>query len=290
MDRRSFLTLVAGSPFVFGLRELLGQETAPKSEWIKAALKRMKETRRYGVVLVIPPGQKGQVRLGETLLARLSRPEVEDNEIFCEVVFLFVTEEQAKDIWKAPLDGDKSILDGVSRILVDPNGNRVAGDRIDLDILEMRVHFRKSFDEFVHGEDGKRLESHRLEIEKTLSPEILRAGRRLTEPLSHPGPETDEERGERRAAMDLLRDNADTVAPWLALKGKRGRGESPFRVVLWEYFLTQSELEPEPLLPYGIRAERFRRKPGCSGENGGPLCEMARIRLTDYRFLQFLAK
>jgi len=283
VDRRAFLSIVAGSPFVFGLRDLLAQDPTP--DHLAAALERMKETRRYGAVLVIPPGRKGQVRLGEAILARLNRPEVEDNEIFCEVVFLCLTEAQAVGIEGGPLKGDRSILDGAFRILLDPDGKRVAGDRIDLCVLETRVSFRKSFDEFVHGEDGERLSANAKEIEKTLPPEVIRARDSMIQPRPNPMPE--EDRAERGRGYAYLKERIDVLAPWLANHTKRGRGEGPFRVLLWQYFLDQSELAPEPCLPYGIRVERFARKPGC-GETEA--CGRARIRLTDYRFLQFLTK
>jgi len=97
----------------------------------------------------------------------------------------------------------------------------------------------------------------------------------------------EEDRLERRNAFTCLKERVDVLAPWLASHTKRGQGGGPFSVLLWQYFLDQSELDPEPCLPYGIRAERFLRKPGC-GEIES--CGMSRIRLTDYRFLHFLTK
>lgn len=287
MDRRTFLSILAGSPFVFGFQNLLEQDPAPAPDpksvpdWYLAALKRMKETRRYGVVLVIPPGRKGQVRLGEAILARLSRPEMEDNEIFCEVVFLCLPEAQAVDIEGGPLKGDRTILDGVSRLLLNPDGMRVAGDRIDLRVLETRFHFRKSFDEFVHGEDGERLSPNALEIEKTLPPEVLRARDRMTQRRPNPMPE--EDRLERWNAFTYLKERVDVLAPWLANHTKRGRGEGSFRVLLWQYFLDQSELDPEPCLPFGVRVKRVHIPPPVN-------CTIPRIRGTANRFLGFLEK
>ena len=287
MDRRTFLSMAAASPFVFGLQDLLAQESAPadpKPEWLQAALGRMKETRRYGVVLVIPPGKKGQVRLGQGILARLSSPGLQANELFCEVVFICLSEKLAEQFRGGTREGDRAILDGVDRILLDPDGKKVAADRIDLKELEHYWSFHKTFGRFVHGENGERLAAHQKEIEKTLPVEVLEAAARLTAVRTRP--ESDDDRMLRRKDMDLLRSRADQFAPWMTRHSEL-IGGGPFCVVLWEYFLDQSELEPEHLLPYGIQVERFQRRAGC-GESVS--CGRARIRLTDYRFLEYLAK
>ena len=62
-DRRRFLQQAAAIPCVFGLRELLAQEPAAgKPEWFQKALQRMKETGRWGVVIVAPDLDKVEIK------------------------------------------------------------------------------------------------------------------------------------------------------------------------------------------------------------------------------------
>jgi len=268
MDRRAFLSIVAGSPFVFGLGELLAQDTPP--DFLAAALKRMKETRRFGVLLVIPTGKESQKRLGEGLLARLptgSKAGGEGFELFCAHVFACVGEAEA-----APFGGGKPAGEGILRILLGPDGKWIASDRVGLDIIESAAKFRQSFATFIHGTDGARLRDHARAIEKDMSEDLKKAAGRLGgEPT------------EARAAINLLKAGADSIAPWLVQKALESEGV-PFRAVLWEYYLEQSVKLPEPSLPYGIRVERVAVEDPC------PPCGMAAYRPTAYRFLSFYAK
>src|SRR6266850_4502983 len=107
MERRTFLSILAGSPLIFGLRELLAQDSAP--DFLAIAFKRMKETRRPGVVLVIPSDVEGRKRLGEGLLARLptgSKAGREGFELFCASVFICLGEDRAREIDAGKVEGE----------------------------------------------------------------------------------------------------------------------------------------------------------------------------------------
>ena len=268
MDRRAFLSILAGSPLIFGLRELLAQDRAP--DFFANALKRMMETRRYGVVLVVPSDKDAQKRMGEGLLARLatgSKGGSEGFEIFCATVLICLNEAKARDI----SDG-KPAGEGVLRILLNSEGKKVAADRIKLATLENAGLFRESFAKFIHGEDGARLRDHARAIEKEMSDELKQAVARLGG-----------EPAEARAAMDLLKAKADSIAPWLVHR-ELEKGGGPFRAVLWEYYLDQAGKDPEPCLPFGVRVERVSVDDPC------PPCGMAAYRGSAYRFLSFYEK
>lgn len=268
MDRRAFLGILAGSPLVFGLRELLAQESAP--EYFANALKRMKETRRFGVVLVIPSDKEAQKRMGEGLVARLATGSKAGSvgfEIFCANVLICLGETKARDI----SDG-KPAGEGVLRILLSPEGKKVAADRVKLATLENSGLFRESFTKFINGEDGARLRDHARAIETAMPEDLKQAVARL-------GRETDE----ARAAMDLLKAKADSIAPWLVQRMSE-KGGGPFRAVLWEYYLDQSGKDPEPCLPFGVKVERVSVDDPC------PPCGMAAYRGSAYRFLSFYEK
>ncbi|HEY3226705.1 MAG TPA: hypothetical protein VGK61_06920 [Planctomycetota bacterium] len=268
MLRRDFLAILAGSPLVFGLRELLAQEAAP--DYFTNALKRMKETRRFGVVLVIPSDKDAQKRLGEGLLARLATGSKAGSvgfEIFCANVLICLSETKARDI----SDG-KPAGEGVLRILLNPEGKKVAADRVKLATLENFGLFRESFTKFINGEDGARLRDHALAIEKVMPEDLKQAVARLVG-----------EPEEARAAMDVLKSKADTIAPWLVQKMSEKSG-APFRAVLWGYYLEQAGKDPEPCLPFGVKVERVAVDDPC------PPCGMAAYRGSAYRFLSFYEK
>ncbi len=269
MYRRSFLSILAGSPLVFGLRELLAQE--PATDHVDAALKRMKDTRRYGVFLVIPADKESRKRLGEALLARLptgSKAGRHSYELFCANVFVCLSDARAaKALVGAKVEGP-----GVLRILLDPAGKQVAADRVPLEVVEDPAKFQESFAAFIHGADGRRLRDHAAAIEKAMPEELKRAASRLEgDPSGLP------------EAAAALKAAADSIAPWLVQKKIEAEG-SRFEAILWDYYLEQSLRDPEPSLPYGVRVKRIRVEDPC------PPCGMAAYRPSAYRFLEFLAK
>lgn len=270
MIRRDFLTILAGSPFVFGLRELFGQDAPSDSpDWFKAALKRMKETRRYGVLLVIPPGKEAQARLGQGLMARFSQTFQggnDDIEIFVANVFICLSEARARQLTGGKLEGDGTIAEGVHRVLLDPEGRRVAADRVDPSVLEDSSKFRESFRKLVAGDDGSRLRNHAREIEKTLPDEILKAVDRISRPPRRV--ESGQEAEELRGAMDLVKGRIDSIAPWLAHLTVKEENEKSFlqtrlRSIFREHCIERSFRDPDPSLPFGIKVEAMPPEDPC---------------------------
>jgi len=266
MDRRAFLSIVAGSPFVFGLRELLGQEATP--DFVTAALQRMKKTRRYGVFIVIPPEPESRKCIGQGLLDQLAHHPLGDRaavELFCAHVFVCLTEAQATQAGlSAKVEGE-----GVLRMLVDSEGKQIQADRVKLDVFKDRAGFVGSFSKFIHGKDLTRLRDQAKAIQDSMSEEVRQAAARLS--------------GED--LRKTLPAAAETIAPWLAYKRYFAKDGEPFSTVLRVYYLQQLEKGPVLALPFGIRADRVVGEdpcPPCGG--GGP------ITTYSFRFLSFYTK
>jgi hypothetical protein len=275
VDRRAFLSILAGSPFVFGLREILAQEGSP--DFVNAALKRMKATKRFGVLLVIPADKVSRMKLGQALLDRLAVGSDADRkgfDLFCAHVFVCLSDEQAaKAGLEAKVEGE-----GVLRLLLDPQGKRIEADRVKLGVIQDPGKFAESFTAFIHGEKGARLRDHAKAIEKEFTPELKKAAERLAVGR------LDGTDGEAADAYSTFVKRADTITPWL-LQKKLEDTESKYQLILWEFYMHKGPaLDPEPVMPFGIRAER-----GAVGDPCPP-CGMAAYRATSYRFLSFFAR
>ena len=288
MDRRTFLSVVAGSPLVFGLRELLAQEPSPAPDatpdWLKTALQRMKKTRRFGVVIVVPAGKEVRTRLGNALVARLPRDiesSPEDVETFVANVFVCLDEARAQRL----TDGK---LDGVTRILLDPEGREVEGDQVDLAVYEDASKFRESFRRFVDGGDGSRLRNHAKEIEKSIPADIHKAIEVISRPPRRM--ETEEAIEELQEAMALVRIRADSIAPWLTHLSRLKENEKTFlqtrlRTIAWDLYLKASAVQPATCLPYGVKFEALPLEDPC------PPCGRSSIPTGPaLKFLSFLDK
>jgi hypothetical protein len=263
MDRRTFLSIAAGSPLLFGLRELLAQETEP--DFIARALKRMKETRRWGVFLVIPEAEAARRALGQGLLDQMptgSKRGRQGFELFTAHVFVCLSADQAGKLGM----GLKRGPDGVIRLLVNSEGKQIAADRVPLEVFEDSAKFIPSFKTFIHGADGARLRDHAQEIAKSLDEKVKKAA-------------------EGRSGDDIatLTAAADAIAPWLLQKSVENP-EGVFDDVLWNYYVRQSLQNPEPALPFGLKVERGVVEDPC------PPCGMAAYRPAAYKFISFYAK
>jgi hypothetical protein len=268
MNRRAFLSIAAGAPLVFGLRELLAQESAP--DFVTQALKRMKRTGRFGVFLILPDADADRQALGKNLLARMpigSKAGRTGFELFCANVFVCLSADQAaKAGLKAKSDGP-----GLLRILLDPEGKTVAADSVALDVFAESPAFSKSFATFINGADGARLRDRALAIEKGFTDELKKSA----EQIRSDGPESTQ-------AMESLGASADSIAPWFAQKSLEKDG-ARFEAVLWNYYMEQAAKDPEPSLPFGIKVERVVQV-----EDPCPGCGMAVFRRAHYKFLKFL--
>ena len=261
IDRRSFLGRAAAMPMIFGLGNLFGQETVTNS-WDDLALKRMKETRRYGIVLVIPSDLRARKSLGEAFLARIEGPDGRIHELLSEAVFICAT--------KAP-DGIKG-----NRILLDPDGRPVTSDSVTPSVFATNNAFVKSFQPFLHGTRNERLKDHALGIRRRATAEVLDAIRSLD----------DESIRVRDRASSTLTRNITTIIPLLVYTGivastleARRRAQA----VVGVHFRNSSPLSHGPRLPYGT-TRLVKAVDPC------PPCGRAISIGPARRFLRFLAK
>ena len=272
MDRRRFLAGLGAAPFVFGLDDLSAQADPA---WKEAAFRRMKETRRHGVVLVLPPEAKRE-GWAEALRALIHSEREEVYELFSEAVFICMT---------AELAGAQG-----NRLLLDPDGKRIAADTVAWDLTAAGgFHDRHRFSEpdevlkslrlFLHGEGDARLKKSAAEIAVSLPVEVKPAVEKLEA-------ESIEERGQARAA--LLK-HADALMPWLVLmkqEAPAGERRSQLAEVIQAHFKSFQEDRPGSRLPYGCALVTERVDP-C------PPCGMAVVTDPSRNFLkrlQFMIK
>jgi hypothetical protein len=268
LTRRDFLAGSAAVPFVFGLRELLSQEPKTQPGWYAQALLKMKETGRFGVVLVVPYGKAEREKFGATLQALLENASEGPRELFCEAVFVCVTSEIARAcVWEP---GERQ-----NRFLLAPDGKRVEADTIDADPYEDPAKFLKSFGAFVHGPKGERLRDRALAIRESLGDDVKKA-------LSRLDAETVEERDEASA---ILLKKADAIVPLLVetrISSKSEEIRARCRGILQKYF--EASALPGPRLPFGGELAVVPPRDNCPG------CGLVIVRQDARKFLRFLAK
>src|SRR5579862_5438120 len=198
IGRRTFLAQVASLPLVYGL-QAEQEQGGENPAWFAGALARMKETGRWGVVLVLPEEANARWVLGQTLWAitAFENEDLDAHRLFCETVFIVMTPDLAGKHFPGK--------EGANRILLSHEGNFLASGQIDLGILAKPADFYTSFGQFIHGENNQRLVERSGSMEKTLSSE-------LKEALSKLGSELDEER--LQAALMVVR-HIEGVTPVL---------------------------------------------------------------------------
>ena len=233
IDRRTFLA----TPLVFGLRELLAQEPAAGPAWWTAALRRMKETGRCGVVLVAPAGPDG-LRFAADLAALLPGEDAMIRRLLGEAVFVVLDPVLARRVLR---EGEK-----FNRVLLAPDGSRIAADVVPPPAFVRPMFFVGSFRPFIEGKDGARLAERAVALEAAVPGEMLRA----IESLSNGSPAVREQ-----AAAELAR-RADRFYPWLLRRmlsetdvDVRGR----LALVLDRVVLAADPRVSGPALPYGVR-------------------------------------
>src|SRR5918996_6442132 len=116
MDRRAFLSIVAGSPLIFGLREIFAQEPDTRPEWFRKALEHMKERKLHGVVIVVPEADPQQLEFGRCLWKLLEDDYPEAHELFLAGAFIFMTPAMAA------AGGVRKAARKENRVLLHPRG------------------------------------------------------------------------------------------------------------------------------------------------------------------------
>lgn len=256
MDRRTFLA----TPLVFGLEDLLAQdEKDPKvAEWWPAALKRMKETDRCGVVLVAPDEERARQQVGLALHRILTDDPAAAHQLFVEAVFVCLT--------PALADGRVRKAGGKeNRILLAPDGKRVAADtmawpgvRKDGATVGSLQETVESLRTFLHGEKDERLAEHAARVEKRL-PEAARTAIASLDA---------EDFEERAKATTVLAKHAADLVPFLVLLSTRDASlERRWRAgaAVKQVFQAADPRSPGPRLPFGCaqHREHFDPCPGC---------------------------
>lgn len=268
MNRRMFLGQAAvGVPVVFGLAALRGQgEKAEDPDWWPDALAWMKATGRWGLVIVTPP-PADQFQWGQSLWAMTAFPDedVDAHEVFSEAVVMVAGSEFVRK--KFALEGR------VDRVLLTPEGRRLAWDQFDRTVIRETGRFAESFRTFIHGPKNERLKERASAIEAGLSDEVKRAVKALES----------ESVDDRTSAAALLAGNVEGLTPYLAwLEHESGgpRQRRAARELLSGYFTSLKEKEAGSKLPYG-----------CSGphpHDSCPSCGLGRRPPRSTKFLRFL--
>lgn len=273
MDRRTFLA----APLVFGLRDLMAQE--PKdpavADWWPEALKAMKETDRYGVVLIVPNEERARQTAGLVLHQIAAEDVAGAHQLFAGAVFVCMTPAVADGRVGKP--GERG-----NRILLSPDGTRVARDEMAWPAVSKAgvadatlENVVASLRTFLHGEKGERLAEHAARIEKGLTEEVRLAIRTLdTEDLQ-----------ERSKASAVVAKNAAGIVPYLLRVAatdesleRRWRAGAAVR----QLFQGADAAVPGPKLPYGCSGRREHFDP-C------PECGLARAPGPARYFLRFLS-
>ena len=277
IDRRSFLAAV---PLVFGLDHLRAQE-AGRPAWIDAALKRMKDTGRFGLLLAVPGTDPFQKRVGAALWS-LTRSELQSvRQLLAECVVVCATRPAVLGV---PANDDRGLF------LLSPEGALLDGARLAPADLENGERFAAAAETLLIAE-GRRAK-RAAAIERELSPEVLRALDRLDA----------EDVQERQAACLRVAEGADLIAPLLAQRARtaatpeaRGRAGQ----ALARLYDRAKENAFGPRLPYGARVPKMRQA-GCGGlveardhdpdEAVAIKCGRAAVHADEVRlFLRFLA-
>jgi hypothetical protein len=281
MDRRTFLAGAAATPLVFGL-DRLGAAQTGRPEWYDAALRRMKEAGRFGVLIVVPDGDPAQQRWGMALwdLAQSEIPAV--REVLCEAVFITARFLVATTFALKPGDGR-------NRFLLDPSGKIVEADTISLESLEDGPRFAASFRKFVHGESDERLRAQAGKIDADLPAGVREAVARLDS----------DDLAEREAAEKTLREKVDAILPWLVERRQTAstpEAKGRIAAVIGRHFAGSDPKSFGPRLPYGARIPKIQH--GCGvhevpeGQDNVPTppCGLAEVGREPRKFLRFLSK
>lgn len=278
LDRRAFLGTAAAVPLFFGLREILADDSAPETpDWYAEALRRMKETGRTGVVLVVPDDDAARRRLGQALWILANEEHPEAHELLSEAVFVCMTSEVADAVVRTT--GGRE-----NRILIDAAGKRLAADAIDPTLLESPARFTASFRSFLRGESNERLRERAAIIGRDFTPELREAVVTLDS----------DDAAAREASTRTLAKHADRILPYLAWLGVSGGTERSGRArdVIRRWYASTREDQQGPRLPYGSVLPEFTW--ACNmlveGKEAAIRCGLASVPAPARKFIRFMTK
>jgi hypothetical protein len=268
-DRRTFLAQAATLPLIYGIDVLSVQEPKSSEEpaWLGQAMARMKETGRWGIVLVLPasPDVRGQLRHTLWAITAFDNEDLEAHRLFCEAVFMVMTPELARKRFDQK--------DAVSRILLSPEGLEITSDKVDLSMVGDPVGFAASFSQFIHGDNNQRLIERARAMEKAMAPEVKDAVSKL-------GSESEDER--LQSAIVLIR-KVEGITPFLVYVAETSnipRRRIQAKNLLTSYF---GSLRPD--------AAGSKVPFGCTGPHHWDPCRscgMGRVPERSRMFLRFL--
>src|SRR5262245_1687643 len=198
IDRRTFL---AGAPMIFGLPSLFAQEEK-KPEWLTAALKKMKQSRRCALVIVAPADADARVAMGEQLLALVESKDADLRMLCAEAVVICLRRELAKKTI-----GDVEAKENA--VVLDADGKRLVAGTLTGSAFEKPASFVEAALPLLRGSDGARLKGAVESVRGALSAADREAVTRAVDLV-------DTEGEAPAAAMGTLRTHAERIAPWLA--------------------------------------------------------------------------
>ena len=274
LARRDFLRFATGTPFVFGLTDLLAQSQEPPAWW-KEALARMKDRARPGLVFIAEESAEERKKLGWAIRDLLESEDGRAREIFCGSVVVCLRPGIARAcLGDAAAPGRGIVLDPSGRVL----------EKFDLRLEDLKdpAVFEERFSKRLYGEGEARLAAAADRIRSTLRPEDKKAFEDLN----------------AESAADRDRASATLLGGFNALsslilherrKAADGDLAARLRRIIDAHFEAADEKTPGPRLPFGAKFEA-----GCScaaEEEGVPSqCGMGRLEGKGQRFLEFLEK
>jgi hypothetical protein len=262
MMRRDFLRIAGATPLIVGLDRLFAQDNGIPT-WYADALKRMKETRRQGLVIVVPEEAGARELWSQALLALLDADHNDAREIFGIAVVVCVTPEIAAKTVRAA--GSKD-----NRFLLDTDGKALSSSTIDLDALKLEV-FVKSSQELLLGD---RLKAAADAIAKD-APDSVRTA------LDKLGGESLEARDEARGVLEAKADAIFPLLVWMRITTKSQDVRHSIAAVIKGWTTSRGDSR----VPFGAKIEKLE----LPINNCGP-CGKVVARPAQRRFLSFLAK
>lgn len=285
LDRRAFLLAGSALPFVYGCDDLFAagsQEDVSKDpEWLTAALKRMKDTGRWGLVVVAPDDPQERVALGRYLydLAEFDDEYAVAHEVLAQAVLITVTTRRAAARFPAAQNG-------ANRLLLSSDGTLLASDAIPLDAYKSPDGFAGSFKAFIHGPDRVRLKETARRMESAFPPAVKDAVDKLR---------SDDVDARIEGAVALA-DRVPSMTPYIGYLAELGRTEEArreARLMLWRHHASLKPETPGAKLPYGCSLGKFEGS--CSSWVPAEVevriaCGMGRVKRMTGKFISFLLK